>query len=253
MRAPIETRPVMVDEFASRLIPWAIAANVTPLPEDQQLAEAEKLRSAWPELREGTPDELATAASVARVEPGVAWLASSLGTLRFCHSSSGVPSFVLVSECGRFAAAFRMDGEPWKTGHGFYTDSRRLPGSLDLVEIGAASLDQNSRAIAIVFTVADYLPALALIAARAPDCGVVCIPSAGYRVSARLLSRIAGRPVRFFTPDDSNTRLAVAPWAADLVAAGVYVDGFDFAECGVLNVAGLAALPLELQPAEVMS
>ena len=188
-------------------------------------AEKARKRESWPTFETPTQDEIGAIADLRGLSVEGVSLAADRGLL-FCADSREGRAWI-VTDSGRINAQGRLlSGKPWSAG----MKAKTLPGSEAASPIGL--LEASSfPAIALVEGGPDILAAvhLAWCAGVEDRVAVIAMLGASNRIPEDVLPHFAGKRVRVFQHDDQAGRNAGALWAAQLIAAGVEVDGYSFA------------------------
>ena len=224
------------EEGARRLIELA---GVLPHPNERtslgnfvrshSVEEEEKARKrkSWPVFEAPTREEIKAIAELRGLSVEGVSLGAQAGLL-YCANSGEGRAWIITDSRRRSAQARRTDGQPWaRIGAKAWT----LPGSEAALPIGLIEAS-SFPTIALVEGGPDLLAALHLAWCAGVEGQVapVAILGASNAIPDDALRYFAGKRVRIFQHDDAAGRDAGALWAAQLIAAGVDVDGYSFAE-----------------------
>ena len=218
-------------------------AGVSPFPNERtglgnlvrsHSAEGEekaRKRKKWPSFQQPSADEIEATAELRGLSVEGVSLAKDRGVLLCANSSKG-HAWIITDPQRINAQARLISGRPWRAG----MKAKTLPGSQAASPIGL--LEASSfPAIALVEGGPDILAAvhLAWCASVEDRVAVIAMLGASNRIPEDVLPHLGGKRVRIFQHNDDPGRNAGALWAAQLMAAGVEVDGYSFAGLSRVN------------------
>ena len=205
---------------------------------DAEEEEKARRRKNWPVFERPSGDEIEAIAELRGLSVEGVSLATDRGVLLCANSSEG--RAWIITDSQRINAQARLiSGRPRRAG----MKAKTMPGSEAASPIGL--LETSSfPAIALVEGGPDFLAAFHLVwcAGLEDHVAPVAMFGASNRIREDVLPHFAGKRVRIFQHDDDPGRNAGALWAAQLIAAGVEVDGYSFA--GLSRVDGGAVKDL---------
>lgn len=193
--------------------------------ENVEATEKAAKRAAWPAFQIPTEAEIRTIAQQRGLSPEGVTLAAQRGLL-YCADSREGRAWILTDSRRRNAQARRMDGRPWER---IQAKAWTLPGSEAAWPIGFREA-MSYPAVALVEGGPDMLATfhLAKCVGMSELLAVVGILGAGNRIPSACLPFFRSKRVRIFAHADKAGESAGMAWAAQLIAAGVDVDGFSF-------------------------
>ncbi len=213
-------------EFAGGHCAYVPAPRPISRAADASDGERTAKRAGWPPFEKPTGAEIAAIAELRGLSVEGVSLAAERGLLWCCESREG-RVWVVADSSRRNAQGRLLTGQPWAAG----MKARTLPGSVAAWPVGLPE-SRPFPAIALVEGGPDLLAALHLswIAGAEARIAPVAILGASLSLPAEALPDFAGKRVRLFPDADKAGQTAGARWAAQLLAAGVNVDGYCFGE-----------------------
>jgi hypothetical protein len=187
--------------------------------------ERARKRKSWPIFHQPSADEIEAISELR----GLSVEGVSLATdreLLLCANSSEGRAWIITDPQRINAQARLISGRPWAAGMKVKT----LPGSKAASPVGLLATS-SFPVIALVEGGPDFLAAFHLVwcAGLEDHVAPVAMFGASNGIPDDVLQHFAGKRVRVFQHDDNPGRNAGALWAAQLIAAGVEVDGYSFA------------------------
>lgn len=192
----------------------------------------------FPQLDEGSPEDLATLARGRRLWRYAVEVAIKIGVLRF-GTVCGRRAWILLDDSGKIAEARRLDGKPFDAFKGMpERKAHTLAGSrkdwplgltLGTMEMDGEPVPKShpNATILLVEGGPDYLAAFDFMAkSKAIGFQPVAILGKSNKLAPEALEEMAGRRVRIFPHLDGME--AGKAWAAQLASVGCKVDGFRF-------------------------
>lgn len=216
--------------------------------------EKREHRSRWPEFFEGSLQDCEEVSKSVGVSSFLVSLNVARGTIRFFWTSKHHElAFALVSDCGRYAQAWKASGLPWVIGGKLY-ESWILPGSVVSAPIGFYQTHSPGTPVGLMVPVDSFLRIQwAQCRAERLDVGMLALPSTRFPLVEPLLQLLQGRRVRLFCPPFVEFQRGADVWKDQLTAVGCEVDQFDFLRHGVLDARGLCSLPKVRRPSSLFA
>jgi hypothetical protein len=191
-------------------------------------APSEKPRAVWPELRQGTPEELAELAQLRSLNVEAVQLAAARGFLHF--GTLWHQPFWALTDSRRSLAEFRrLDGKPWPAFGRLAERKSHCLGSGKDWPVGIVEAAQRD-SVAWMEGTPDFLAFLhfALAEGRAEHVApVAMLGAANQRIAADALALLRGKSVVLYPHCDAAGQTAAKAWARQLRAAGARVSAFD--------------------------
>lgn len=210
-------------------IAWVRERVATASPQPvARAAPSEKPRAVWPDLRHGTPEELAALAKLRSLNVEAVQLAAARGFLHF--GTLWHQPFWALTDSRRSLVEFRrLDGKPWPAFGRLAERKSHCLGSGKDWPVGITEAAQGER-VAWLEGAPDFLAFLhfALAEGRAEHVApVAMLGAANQRVAADALALLRGKSVVLYPHCDPAGQTAAKAWARQLRAAGARVSAFD--------------------------
>ncbi len=201
------------------------AASARPVV---RLTSAEKPRAVMPDLRHGTPAELAALAKLRSINVEAVQLAAARGFLHF--GTLWRHQFWALTDSRRSLVEFRrLDGKPWPAFGRLSERKSHCLGSGKNWPVGIVEAAQ-CESVAWLEGAPDFLAFLhfALAEGRAEHVApVAMLGAANQRVAAEALELLRGKSVVLYPHCDPAGQTAAKAWARQLRVAGARVSAFD--------------------------